>query len=267
MIYKNISCKYVISKIFRDLKPQDDNWIDDAIEWIAEAMEHIGSYSQLEYKAKSLTISQYRAYLPCDLYQIYGVCHEGRAMRYGTQTFDYNTHCDDCISTTSSNTNVFMNNVLFYANPNDPDSTEEPLIQAGQTIAFGESTYTISNNWIKTNFEEGTIQLYYKGFPVDEEGFPMIPDYVEFKEAAYWYVRLKIAESGNQDPAGYSPMDIRRLLWEEKCTQARNKAEMPSVDQMESFKNQWVRMIPNINAHSTFFESLGRQEQWDREAW
>ena len=42
-IYKTTSSKVVIRKIFRDLKPDRDNWIDDAIEWIGEALEHIGS--------------------------------------------------------------------------------------------------------------------------------------------------------------------------------------------------------------------------------
>ena len=39
-VYKTISSKAVIRKIFRDLKPQNDNWIDDAVEWIGEALEH-----------------------------------------------------------------------------------------------------------------------------------------------------------------------------------------------------------------------------------
>jgi hypothetical protein len=37
-VYKTKSSKTIIRKIFRDLKPDnDDNWIDDAIEWIGEA--------------------------------------------------------------------------------------------------------------------------------------------------------------------------------------------------------------------------------------
>ena len=42
-IYKTISSKVIIRKIFRDIKPDKDNWIDDAIEWIGEALEHIGA--------------------------------------------------------------------------------------------------------------------------------------------------------------------------------------------------------------------------------
>ena len=47
MIYRNTSSKSIIRKVMRDLKPNDDNWVDDAIEWIGEALEHIGSAAQL----------------------------------------------------------------------------------------------------------------------------------------------------------------------------------------------------------------------------
>ena len=45
-VYKNISSKMIIRKVFRDLRPNNDEWIDDSIEWIGEALEH-GAASQL----------------------------------------------------------------------------------------------------------------------------------------------------------------------------------------------------------------------------
>ena len=33
-IYKTTSSQTIIRKIFRDLRPDGDNWIDDAVEWI-----------------------------------------------------------------------------------------------------------------------------------------------------------------------------------------------------------------------------------------
>ena len=69
-VYKTISSKAVIRKIFRDLKPHNDNWIDDAIEWIGEALEHIGAASQLSQKQCVLTVSDHKVLLPSDLYYI-----------------------------------------------------------------------------------------------------------------------------------------------------------------------------------------------------
>ena len=66
-IYKTISSKAVVRKIFRDLKPHNDNWIDDAIEWIGEALEHIGAAPQLCQKQCVLDITDHKVLMPSDL--------------------------------------------------------------------------------------------------------------------------------------------------------------------------------------------------------
>ena len=69
-IYKTVSSKVLIRKIFRDLKPSKDNWIDDAIEWIGEALEHIGAAPQLCQKQCVLDIKDHKTMMPSDLYYI-----------------------------------------------------------------------------------------------------------------------------------------------------------------------------------------------------
>ena len=48
--------------------------------------------------------------------------------------------------------------------------------------------------------------------------------------------------------------------WQIYCTQARNNANYPDIDRYESFMNQWVRLIPNLNSHSTNFNDLNTRE-------
>jgi hypothetical protein len=67
-IYKTVSSQTIIRKVFRDLRPENDDWIDDAVEWMGEALEHIGSASQLCQKQCTLTIKDHKACLPGDLY-------------------------------------------------------------------------------------------------------------------------------------------------------------------------------------------------------
>ena len=69
-VYKTTSSKTIIRKIFRDLKPNKDNWIDDAIEWLGEALEHIGSATQLSQKQCVLLVEDHKVLLPTDLYYI-----------------------------------------------------------------------------------------------------------------------------------------------------------------------------------------------------
>ena len=69
-LYKNVSSATIIRKVMRDLKPTNDNWTDDAIEWIGEALEHIGASPQLETKQCVCDVKDYKSPLPLDLYYI-----------------------------------------------------------------------------------------------------------------------------------------------------------------------------------------------------
>jgi hypothetical protein len=52
--------------------------------------------------------------------------------------------------------------------------------------------------------------------------------------------------------------------WKYYCTQARNAANYPDIDRMESFMNQWVRLIPNMSNHDDYFNDLNTREQLSR---
>ena len=54
----------------RDLNPPDGNWIDDGVEWIGEALEHIGASAQLVTEGCILEVKDFKAVLPADLYYI-----------------------------------------------------------------------------------------------------------------------------------------------------------------------------------------------------
>ena len=89
MNYKLISAKHVISKIFRDLRINDESWVLDAMEWIGEALEYIGTVSTTERKAATVTISSHKAALPADLLNIIQVEYNGSALMHGTDTAGY----------------------------------------------------------------------------------------------------------------------------------------------------------------------------------
>ena len=48
--------------------------------------------------------------------------------------------------------------------------------------------------------------------------------------------------------------------WKYYCTQARNSANYPDIDRYESYMNQWVRLVPDLNRHEMFFEQLNDRE-------
>jgi len=68
--YKTISCKEIVRKVMRDLNPEDGNWIYDAVEWIGEALEHIGAGAHVENKGCIIDIKDFKGMLPADVYYI-----------------------------------------------------------------------------------------------------------------------------------------------------------------------------------------------------
>ena len=69
-IYKTTSSQVIIRKVMRDLAPEDPNWIHDAVEWIGEALEHIGASAQLEKKTCLVKIEDHKGALPNDMYYL-----------------------------------------------------------------------------------------------------------------------------------------------------------------------------------------------------
>jgi hypothetical protein len=292
-VYKTISSKRVIRKIFRDLKPSNDNWIDDAIEWIGEALEHIGAASQLCQKQCVLEIKDHKVVMPSDLYYINQVAINGGVSPATSEELDeLITKVKDlqdeiaaaqAAGTEYSSTTVILheiNNrikVLENVYFNDNSHTLQPLQYGASNFhrsmhcegcvnetTYYEETYIVDCDYIKTSFHSGKICLSYMAFPTDDECYPLVPDDISYQEAMFWYIYKKILLGNPRFKNNQIGYEIADAKWKYYCTQARNAAVYPDIDRYESFMNQWVRLIPNINVHDLGFENLNTRENLDR---
>jgi len=286
-IYKHVSSKTIIRKVFRDLNVSSDNWIEDSIEWMGEALEHIGASPQLKQKGTTINITDYTGALPTDLYYINQVSINN--------TVGASTKSE--LSTILAKVKVIEDTLA--ANPNQDLSTElrklnermivlqniylsesggglTPMAYSTDTFpvslhsedcvnkkAVSDNKYFINAGHIKTSFETGTVCLSYTAFPIDDDCYPMIPDDISFKEAMFWYIVKKLVLRGMRMPTqlGY---EMAEGQWKYYCTQARNAANYPDIDRMESFMNQWVRLIPQINHGDSGFRNMNVRENLNR---
>ena len=290
MIYKNVSAKTIIRKVMRDLKPTNDNWTDDAIEWIGEALEHIGASPQVETKNTVLTVSNYIVSLPSDLYYVNQVSiNVGISPNVVTELDEVlakikvindqlaiNPNQDLNYELRDLNSQVAILSGLYFA---DTDSNNLKTLSYGRPTFrkdihslgcdnefsdFSES-YVIENNLIKTSFKDGKICLSYTAFPVDEECYPLVPDDISFREAMFWYIYKKMLLGGYMPNANGMTYDIAEQQWKYYCTQARNSANYPDIAGYESFLNQWVRLVPNINRFDDNFRDINKREDLVRD--
>jgi len=291
-VYKTKSSKTIIRKIFRDLKPQDDNWIDDAIEWIGEALEHIGAASQLLQKQCVLTVANHKVLLPTDLYYINQVAINNsvdpvsskeldtlidKVKELKDEIADAQANGLEYSSTTSVlneiNSRIVVLENIYFKNSNNMQPLQYGASNFHRSMhcddcvnenVHYEDTYIVDNDYIKTSFESGKICLSYMAFPTDEDCFPLVPDDISYSEALFWYIYKKILLSKPDFKNNGINYVTAEQQWKYYCTQARNAANYPDIDRYESYMNQWVRMIPNINRHDVGFEQLNNREDLHR---
>ena len=292
-VYKTISSKRIIRKVFRDLKPSNDHWIDDAIEWIGEALEHIGAASQLCQKQCILEVSDHKVLMPSDLYYINQVAINGGVAPTTSAELDKlidkvkelkdeiaDAQANDLeYSDTAAILHEINNRIKILENVyfSDHSASIQPLQYGASTFHKSmhctgcvnestryEETYIVDCDYIKTSFASGKICLSYTAFPTDEECYPLVPDDISFQEAMFWYIYKKLLLSNPKFKNNQIGYEIAEQMWQKYCTQARNAANYPDIDRYESFMNQWVRMIPDISRHDLVFENLNTREDLNR---
>lgn len=262
MNYKLISTTEVIGKVFRDLKPTDASWTYDAVEWIGEALDFIGYHGIFDHKTETVSVSDFRAEFPCDLYSLIQVEHNGQALVYGTDTAAYDTNRTTASSPTAEN-GVYTAAVVADTNPTDDHSSPAFSLQSTANRRGGAADYYLVNaGYIVTSFEEGDIKLHYTAYPVDANGFPMVPDNIYVKQALEWYIIRQMMMGGYIHPV--FNWQIADQKWGHYCVAAQNDLAYPSIDKMETMKNMFVRLIPNMNAHSDFFQGNENQQRLGR---
>lgn len=302
MIYKLTSVKSVIAKVFTDLDLQEETHrVSDMIEWAGEALEKIGAFPYFVNKVTGLEgrplleLSNYQCKLPCDFYSLIQMTYSENAngpflpMRYSTGHFETFGDTEDITNTTitPAESDIITFTMQLYDLTYDAaltylnDNPEKRVLIAamvsdgyakvvnvdhnlGNPLTTTEDiTYVIAHNYIKTNVRTGYIMMAYQAIPTDCDGYPMIPDEISFKEAIYWYITMKMmypkwTEGRVRDAVYY---DARRS-WNYYCKQAYGDALMPNADKLESIKNAWVRLVPEINEHRSGFSTLGQAQHY-----
>ena len=228
MNYRTVSAKSIVETVFsryRNYLSQDsDALVGNAVEWIGEALEAIGILSAMEDIDAVFTVENGRVAIPCNLYLIKSIAHDGQWLPYGSQTFNYDLHCTNCV--------------------NEDASKDLPY------------SYIVNPNWIQTNVPDGdTICVSYKAFAVDEEGYPQIPDKVTVKQALFWYITMFMCLGGFQHPEiNFAAAEQR---WLKYCGQAEADLALLDKPQRETFRNQWVRLISGTQFdYKDFFSNI-----------
>ena len=239
---KFIKVDRVLENVYRDYGFEDLDWIH-CVEWIGECLDLIGAPKTYIEKATDgqeklghpnhIEIVDNRGTLPCDMLSIVQAfrCINGNleAMRVTTDTKHIHYNCTSSKDWTSNS----------------------------------QLTYKLNNNHIFTSFDEGEVMMVYLANPTDENGLPMIPDNIKFIKACQAYIGSKMILKMQIKGKAVNPRAEQKietdLAWYTGA--ADSAARIPSIDEMESWKNMFLKLIPEVNNHANGFSADGQMER------
>lgn len=295
-----ISSASVVAKVIADLDLKEDQIrITDIREWIMEGILKIGAIQQYEHKVAILPIECHQVALPCDLYKLgqvaFSFCNGGGwlPMRKATSSFGvfHDRECSNEPCMLIPDTAMFpLVKNMFNLNTdrealeklNEDTNLRQTLsILLNQwtvgtvngkfvpgvvdhrdgTMFSNELQYTTKPGYINTCMPRGFVKISYYAIYTDEDSMPMIPDLESYKEAIYWYVTMKLMYpkklKGQISQGDY--YDIRNS-YNFYRKQAYAEAMMPTVDDLVSVQNSWLKLYPEIDAHDTFYSTVGERQ-------
>lgn len=118
--------------------------------------------------------------------------------------------------------------------------------------------YWINGNVLHTSWDADNITVHYNKYPIDAEGFPMIPKSGFLLEALTWFCMWKLLLSGYNHPKVDWPTAFQ--MWEKYYPQAQNDVSFPSPEDQDAFKRMWVSLIPNLTYHETGYTEVVSEE-------
>jgi hypothetical protein len=121
--------------------------------------------------------------------------------------------------------------------------------------------YKIQGNVIYTNFDNGSITVYYSAIKVDDDGLPMLPDTPVFIKALESYIKKEyftvLFDCGN---INLNVLQNAQNDWSFNAGHCRAYFTLPSEDEMEMIGNVMKRMIPEKNEKYTGFKDTHIKE-------
>jgi hypothetical protein len=292
--YNLISVDAIMSKLYRDLKPVADLNEYDVIEYIGEALEAIGAHAQYEHDFCFIDIKNHRGDLPNGLVEIVQLAYSNQPVEQSQCIKDSSEQdCDNVCDTTEQPECWSAHNKYYIPEQRYLDAIYEqdlrwmyspyyyqnfiPMRLSTNTFkgAVGSNDfgiyvnnlpeYHISNGQVVITPQEGVVAISYVRMPVDENGFPMIPDLIEYKEAITRYVAYKAMYPRlfANEPNIQNIYERLERDWHWYCKQARNSMMMnTTIDEKENFKDISNRMLPIKKGYYGFFGNINTPEQF-----
>lgn len=215
---------------------------ETAVEYAVDFIQLIGTPALYNEKTAIVEVSDWRGKLPCDFYQMIQVRAAGKqhvphcrewAVQF-TPTYRYADHS-------------------FHMSPRKPNE-----------FAMGEFTYMTQGMAIFTSTKDVDLEIAYRAFAVDDEGYPLLPDNTSFLRGLESYIKLQwftILYDMGQLSQGVLQNTQQEYAW--AVGDAQSEFSRLDLDKAETLFNSFKTLLPRNNEHWKGFFMNGSKEIWN----
>jgi len=278
---KYVSLKPIVERVYSDFGLNFQFSYDEAAEWAGSLLTQLGCNSALEDKVACEQVCEGRFKLPCDLESItqiaklegaeipncslaaFSLLGEGTAVvpvsvvDTVTRTFELCT-CEDGSPVNLDTMQLipmrWSTDNFHYKFHNNMDDYRR---------RSADYSYKLNRGYGFPNFQSGRVAISYKGIPLDEEGYPMIPNEEYWRNAVKWEIGYRIAfKAFMSDVLAENKFRYIERDRDWYIAQAVNKSKIfTNDDEAQSFVNQMTALIPRGTGHENFFRNISREQQ------
>lgn len=207
---------------------------ETVIDYAVDFIRIVGVPPSFIEKTQVIEVTNYRGELPCDFYEMIQVrlaksCDKGFENYKEHPVFRYTTDS-------------------FHLSTNKTKYTD--------------LTYKIQGSCIFTSpLKDGSIEISYMAMPIDDEGYPLIPDNSAYTRALQAFIKREwFTIQFDQGKINQTIMAKADQDYAWAVGQAQTDLIRPTIDQMQSITNMWNTLIPRHYEHRTGFVNEGTQE-------
>lgn len=181
--------------------------LERAVDHAIHFIRIVGMPKMFLEKVTKVTLKEYRAQLPDDYYNI--------------------------IQVREANSNITLQHTIDSHHMGDDKNSLAP-------------SYRIQGNIIYSSLRDKELEVSYKALPIDEEGFPMLPDNSSFVKALELYIKKQyftvLFDMGKITGQVLNNTQQEYAWYVGQC---QSDLVRPTWDEMKSITNTWTNIIIN----------------------
>lgn len=205
---------------------------ETAVEYTVDFISLMGTPALYSEKTTIVPISEWRGQLPCDFEHMIQVRSAGG---HGVLSGSVYRYSGDS----------------FHMSPNKPNPDHTDL------------TYKIQGMVIFTSTKDVDLEIAYRAFAVDDEGYPLLPDNTSFLRGLENYIKLQwftILYDMGKLPQQVLQNTQQEYAW--AAGDAQSEFSRMTLDEAETLFNSFKTLLPRNNEHWKGFFTNGAKELW-----